>query len=237
MYRLLYFLYQNRNDLKTRFLCLAFYRKCYRIKYKLSYIDFEDKLFLSLLFFNSIIGLYTVLSVINPSLRLVEIYIAFPLLSFYLYISYKKIIGTVYYHRIWLACMLFILLMNSSAVILDVLYYEGLLLQHENDEELSFIGKYLIDSISFLFKVLEKGNFSLCSPAELPVELQKGNTKPFIDFAQGPYRKVKTCSWDAITRGIGVGLFTHTMTKNPRLTYAVAGTTAVFSFISDIIDD
>lgn len=164
MYRLLYFLYQNRNDLKTRFLCLAFYRKCCRIKYKLSYIDFEDKLFLSLLFFNSIIGLYTVLSVINPSLRLAEIFIAFPLLSFYLYISYKKIIGTVYYHRTWFACMLLILLLNSSAVILDLLYCKGFFLQYTNDKELSFIGEYFVRFVSSLFETLETNNFSLCSP-------------------------------------------------------------------------
>jgi len=37
-----------------------------------------------------------------------------------------------------------------------------------------------------------------------------------------------------VTRGIGVGIFTQTMKKNPRLTYAVTGTTAIFSFLTDI---
>jgi hypothetical protein len=39
--------------------------------------------------------------------------------------------------------------------------------------------------------------------------------------------------WNAINRGTVTGLFTHTMTKNPRLTCAVAGTTAVVSVLSD----
>jgi hypothetical protein len=168
MLRLVYFLYLNRNDLESRFLYLAFYRKCYRLKYKFSYIDFEDTSFLSLLFFNSILGLYSALSVINPSLRLAEVFVLFPLISLYLYIANKKIIGTVYYHRIWLICMVIIFMLNSSTVLLDVLYCKGSLLQHTNDKELSFIGEYIVRFVSSLFETLETNNFSLCSP-ELPV--------------------------------------------------------------------
>jgi len=35
---------------------------------------------------------------------------------------------------------------------------------------------------------------------------------------------------------MGAGLFTQTMKKNPRLTYTVAGTTAMISFVSDLVD-
>jgi hypothetical protein len=51
--------------------------------------------------------------------------------------------------------MALMFIFNSSTFILDLLYYEGLLLQDDNNQELSFLGKYFIDSISFLFKVLE----------------------------------------------------------------------------------
>ena len=236
MLKLFYFFYLNRNHLELRFLYLAFYRKCYRIKYKLRYIDFEDKLFLSLLFCNSIIGFYSVLSVSNPSLRLAEIFILFPLICLYLYICNKKMIGTAYYHYIWLICMVVIFMLNASTFILDVLYYEGVLLQDENNQELSFISEYLVKFLSSLFETIETNNFSLCSP-ELPVEIQKDSTKTFKDhFTQAPYSKVKFSIWNAVTRGMGAGLFTQTMKKNPRLTYTVAGTTAMISFVSDLVD-
>jgi hypothetical protein len=110
--------------------------------------------------------------------------------------------------------MVIIFMLNSSTVLLDVLYCKGSLLQHTNDKELSFIGEYIVRFVSSLFETLETNNFSLCAP-ESPVELQKNNPKLMTGLI------------------IGLGLFAQTMKKNPRLTYTVAGTTAVFSFLSD----
>ena len=136
---------------------------------RLFIFDALDKLFLCLLFCNSLIGLYSFLVLTNPSLRLGEIFLYCYLVLMYTYILLpKKLIGTVYYHYVWFIFMASMFIVNSSTFILDVLYYEGLLLQHENNQELSFLGKYFMDFISFLFKVLETGNSSLCSPAELP---------------------------------------------------------------------
>ena len=189
-----------------------------------------------LLFCNSIIGLYSLSVINNPSLRLGEIFILLPVIVLYLYFATKKLIRTVFYHYVWFICLAVILMLNLSTFILDLLYYEGLLLQHENNQELSFLGQSLVKFVSSLCEVLENGNFSLCSPAELPVELQKGNTKTFTDPIQPSYSKVKTSAWNAVARGIATGVFTQTMKANPRLTYVVAGSTAVFSFVTDLVE-
>jgi hypothetical protein len=236
MLRVFLYLLKNSSHLSLHFLSLSLYRRYKRTYSRLFTLDTLDKRFLCLFFCNSIIGLYSLSVINNPSLRLGEIFILLPVIVLYLYFATKKLIGTVFYHYIWLIGMVAILMLNLSTFILDVLYYEGLLLQHENNQELSFIGKYLIDSISLLFKVLENGNFSLCSPAELPVELQKSNTKTFTDPIHPSYSKVKTSAWNAITRGIATGVFAQTMKNNPRLTYAVVGSTAVFSFVSDLVE-
>ena len=182
MVRFLIFIFKNRTNLSMRFFYLALYRKYKRLYMRLFIFDALDKLFLCLLFCNSLIGLYSFLVLTNPSLRLGEIFILLPGIALYLYCVTKKLIGTVHYHYVWFIGMALIFILNSSTFILDILYYEGLLLQHENNQELSFLGQYFIDFISFLFKVLEAGNSSLCSPAELPVELEKGNTKTFTDL-------------------------------------------------------
>ena len=234
MLKFLYYLWSNYNNLSIRFLVLAFYRKLKRIKYKLSSIDLEDKLFFSLLFLNSIIGIYSVLSILEPSLRLVEIFIVFPLCSLYLYIINKKIIGTSYLHYMGFFFMACILGLNLMTFILDLFYFNGELLEDTNKDELSFIGQSIVEFVHTLSKTLKTTCF--CEP--LPVESSKiDKTTLTSHFTQHPgYIKMyRGAVWTAVGRGIGVGLFTQTMKKNPRLTYAVTGTTIVFSFLTDIM--
>ena len=154
MIRFLIFIFKNRTNLSMRFFYLALYRKYKRLYMRLFIFDALDKLFLCLLFCNSLIGLYSFLVLTNPSLRLGEIFILLPCIDVYLYFVNKKLIGTVYYHYVWFICMALIFILNSSTFILDGLYYEGLFLQHENNQELSFLGKYFIDSISFFIQTI-----------------------------------------------------------------------------------
>jgi len=235
MLKFLYYLWSNYNNLSIRFLVLAFYRKLKRIRYKLSFIDLEDKLFFSLLFFNSIIGVYSVLSLLEPSLRLVEIFIVFPLCSLYLYIINKKIIGTSYLHYMGFFFMACTFGLNLMTFILDLFYFNGELLQDTNNGELSFLGQSIVEFVHTLSKTLKTTSF--CE--QLPVESSKiDKTTLTSHFMQHPgyITMYKNAAWTAVGRGVGVGLFTQTMKKNPRLTYAVTGTTIVFSFITDVIN-
>jgi hypothetical protein len=237
MLRLFYYLFLNRGHLGLRFFYLSFYRMCRRIYSRLFTLDTLDKRFLCLFFCNSLIGLYSFLVVSNPSLRLAEIFVLLPLIHLYLFFASKKLIGTAYYHYIWLIGMVTILMLNSSTFILDLLYYEGLLLQHENNQELSFLGQSLVKFVSSLCEVLEISNFSFCT-TEVKLEIQINKPKTVIDPSPPLYSKVKDATWNALTRGGGTGLFVHTTMKgNPRLTYVVAGTTALISFVSDLIDN
>ena len=155
MLNLIIYCFKNWSNLSETFIRNSLYRKYRRIYFRFSVFDPLDKLFLCLLFCNSLIGLYSFLVLTNPSLRLGEIFILLPCIDVYLYFVNKKLIGTVYYHYVWFIFMALMFIFNSSTFILDLLYYEGLLLQDDNNQELSFLGKYFIDSISFLFKVLE----------------------------------------------------------------------------------
>ena len=166
-----YYLWSNYDHLNTRFLALAFYRKLKRIRNRFTSIDTEDKLFLFFLFLNSIIGIYSVLSVIEPSLRLGEIFILFPLLSTYLYVANKKFIGTKYFHYMGFFLMAGILGLNSMTFIVDLLYFNGEAIQDTNNGELSIIGQSILGFIHTLSETLKTTSFSFCE--QEPVESSK----------------------------------------------------------------
>ena len=90
MIRFLIFIFKNRTNLSMRFFYLALYRKYKRLYMRLFIFDALDKLFLCLLFCNSLIGLYSFLVLTNPSLRLGEIFILLPCIVVYLYILLPK---------------------------------------------------------------------------------------------------------------------------------------------------
>ena len=90
MVRFLIFIFKNRTNLSMRFFYLALYRKYKRLYMRLFIFDALDKLFLCLLFCNSLIGLYSFLVLTNPSLRLGEIFILLPCIVVYLYILLPK---------------------------------------------------------------------------------------------------------------------------------------------------
>ena len=232
MFKLFYYLWSNYEHLNTRFLALAFYRKLKRIKYRITSIDAEDKLFLFFLFFNSILGIYSFFSVLDPSLRLAEIFILFPILSIYLYVANKKIIGTKYFHYMGLISLISAFGISLLTFTLDLIYCDGLI-QATNDSELSFISQYIIGFINTLSDTLKTSNFSWCDPLS-PIE--SAETKPETPLVPRPKLNAMYVDalWTSWARGLASGAFIHTLKKKPRLTYTVTGTVAIFSFLTDI---
>ena len=122
MLNLIIYCYKNWSNLSETFIRNSLYRKYRRIYFRFSVFDPLDKLFLCLLFCNSLIGLYSFLVLTNPSLRLGEIFILLPCIVVYLYILLPKNL-TVQFITIMFGLFLWLLCLYLIHQLLFWIYY------------------------------------------------------------------------------------------------------------------